>query len=100
LSTGAIERRHGEQEGVGRLHGGGRLQIALVDGRGDDHVQVGFDDLGLAAVDGVDRILVDIDADDVLLAGREHCSGWETNVTQTDHRDSIKGAAHVFLLKS
>ena len=30
----------------------------------DEHIELGFDDVDLALIDGVDGVLVDVDADD------------------------------------
>ncbi|MNZ59700.1 hypothetical protein D3C78_777440 [compost metagenome] len=88
----ALERgRYGNQEGIGRLCLGGGAQVAFGDGGMHDHVQIGLDDVDFAAVDGIDGLLVDVDADHLLLARGEHGGGGQADVAEADDGDGLEG---------
>ncbi|MNO88270.1 hypothetical protein D3C76_797120 [compost metagenome] len=77
------ERRwHGNQEGVGGFRYGRSAQETFGHGGVDHHVQLWLDDVDLTTVDGVDGVLVDVDADDLLLASGEYGSGWQADIAQ------------------
>ncbi|MCY1526584.1 hypothetical protein D9M68_616180 [compost metagenome] len=82
-------RRHGKQEGISRLGDGCGTQVAFDYGGMHDHIQVGLDDMNFTTVDGIDGVLVHIDADDFLLARGEDGCGGQANVAQANYRDRL-----------
>ena len=55
-----------------------------------EHVQFGLDDVDLALVDGIDGVLVHIDADDLLLSRGEEGGSRQADIAEADHGDGIK----------
>ena len=81
----------GDQEGVRGFGLGGGFEVAGADGGSHDDVEVGFDDVDLALVDGVDGFGVDVDANDLLAPGGEDGGGGQADVAETDDGDALVG---------
>lgn len=82
---------HGDEEGIGGLGGGGGAQVAFGDGGVDDHVEVGLDDVDGTTVDGVDGVLVEVDANDLDFARGKDGGGGQTDVAEADDGDGFEG---------
>ncbi|MNR13563.1 hypothetical protein D3C85_1299730 [compost metagenome] len=64
-----LERRgHGNQKSIGGFRPGGSAQVAFSHGGMHHHIQVWLNDMNLTAVDGIDRILINVDADHLFFA--------------------------------
>ncbi|MNM99953.1 hypothetical protein D3C81_1125320 [compost metagenome] len=86
-------RRHGDQEGVSGFRYGGGTQEPFGHSGVNDHVQLRLDDVDLTAVDGVDRVLVNVDADNMLLAGGKNGGRWQADIAQTYDRNLVEAHA-------
>ncbi len=87
-------RRHRHQERIGCLRLERSAQIARLNGGMHQHVQFRLDDVDLAAVDGIDRVLGHIDADHVLFARGEHRGGRQADIAQADHGNGVETGRH------
>ena len=54
----------------------------------------GSNDVDLAAVDGIDCVLVDVHADDLDLARCQHRGGWQADVAEADQGYRWKASVH------
>ena len=82
-------RGHRQDERVALLGRQGRLQVAAVDCRLDEDVQVWFDDVDAARIDDVNGLCVDIDAKHLVALGGQHGGRWQANVAQAHHDDFL-----------
>ncbi len=64
-------RRDSNQKGIGGLGTQHCAQEASLHRPFHRPIQIGLDDMDLAAIDGLDRVLIDVDADNLLLAAGE-----------------------------
>src|SRR5690554_179506 len=78
-----------DQEGVCRFRSRGRTQVALGNSRMYDHVQIRFDNMDLALVDGIYSLLVYVNADNLDFTRSEHSSSGQAYVAQADHGDGV-----------
>ncbi len=86
---------HGDEEGIGGLWRGGGSKVTLMHGGMHEHVQLGFDNVNLALVDGIDGALVHIDADDFFLSRGEESGGGQADIAEADHADLLVHSAMV-----
>ena len=84
---------HGDEEGIGGLGSGGGAQIAFGDSGVDDHVEIGLDDVDGTPVDGVDGVLIEIDADDLDFARGKDGGGGQPDVAKADDGDGVESHA-------
>ena len=82
-------RRHRDNEGVGRLRLERCAKLACGHGRLNHHVEVRFNDVNLAGVDGIDDLSRDVYADPFKpSAGKSTCQR-QSDITQSKNRDAL-----------
>jgi len=87
----AFERcGYGNQKGIRRLGSRHGFQVTLGHGRMNDHIQIWFDDMNFAAVDGIYRLLIYIDTNDLFLSRSKNCRGRKSNITEANDRNCFK----------
>ncbi len=83
-------RRHGNQVSIRLDRRGAGVQIAALY-RGFHHpIQLGFNDMNLPTVNGIYRVLIDINADDALLPGGESCCRGQSDIAQANNGEGCK----------
>src|SRR3546814_13806789 len=81
-----VRRRHGDDEGVGRRDlGRGGERAARYDAL-DETIEVDFLDMHLAVVDGVDDMLADVDAGDLVARARDQRGGGQADIAAAKDR--------------
>ncbi len=83
-------RRHRDQKRVRRLRFGGGVQVALFHRRVHGDIQLRLDNMDLAPVDGVHRVLVHVHADHLLAAAGEDRGGGQADVAQADDTNGVE----------
>lgn len=81
-------RRHGDEIGVGLDRHGRGPQIAAGHGGFHHLIQIRLNDMDLTPVNGIDGILININAHDLLLTRGEGGDRRQANVAEANNGDS------------
>jgi len=82
-------RRHRNDKCVRRFGRRDRTQLAGFYRRTEHHIEVGLDDMRAARIDTVDRIAIDVYADDVKTSSGERRRGGESDIAEADDADGL-----------
>ena len=93
-AIGVKRRRDGDHERIGGLGLRSGTQLAQRRRGAQQHVEIGFGEIGLAGIDRLDHSQIDVDTDDLHAATGQSRGGRQSDIAETDDAHGLDRVFH------